>query len=231
MNTKYPAIRVLLADDQPMLLTSLRIVLESQPDITVVATASDGHEAIAALNQHLVDIAVLDIRMPGCDGITAARTINQQANPPKILMLTTFDSEELVRASLAAGAQGFLLKDADPDELAEGIRLVHHGQSVLASEVTGHVIQGYREAITSAMTHVTPEIRQGLSLLTPRELQVLNILSGGATNAEIAQELSVGEETIKTHISHLLHKLGCRDRVALVVLAHRAGLEKTVPSL
>ena len=224
MNTIDKPIRVLLADDQPMLLESLRIVLEAQPDITVVAIAHDGHEAITALNHHIVDIAVLDIRMPGCDGITAARAMNQRDNAPKILMLTTFDSEDLVSASLAAGAQGFLLKDADPQELADGIRLVFQGQSVLATEVTGHVINSYRKVLSSAMTRVSPESRQGLSMLTPRELEVLNILSGGATNAEIARQLFVGESTVKTHVSNLLHKLGCRDRVALVVLAHSAGL-------
>lgn len=217
-------IRVLLADDQPLLLASLRTILDAQAEIDVVEAVGDGDAALAALDRHLVDVAVLDIRMPGTDGITAARRIAERASPPKVVMLTTFDSEDLVRAALDAGAQGFLLKDADPAELATAIRLVHEGRSVLASGVTGHVIRAYREAMAHSAGRISSRARQGLAMLTPRELDVLLALSDGASNGEIAAVLGVGEATVKTHMSNLLIKLDCRDRVALVVLAHRAGL-------
>lgn len=217
-------IRVLLADDQLLLLASLRTILDAQAEIDVVEAVGDGDAALAALDRHLVDVAVLDIRMPGTDGITAARRIAERASPPKVVMLTTFDSEDLVRAALDAGAQGFLLKDADPAELATAIRLVHEGRSVLASGVTGHVIRAYREAMAHSAGRISSRARQGLAMLTPRELDVLLALSDGASNGEIAAVLGVGEATVKTHMSNLLIKLDCRDRVALVVLAHRAGL-------
>ncbi|GAA1721686.1 response regulator transcription factor [Propioniferax innocua] len=217
-------IRVLLADDQPLLLASLRTILDAQAEIDVVEAVEDGDAALAALDRRLVDVAVLDIRMPGTDGITAARRIADRASPPKVVMLTTFDSEDLVRAALDAGAQGFLLKDADPAELATAIRLVHEGRSVLASGVTGHVIRAYREAVAHSAGRISSRARQGLAMLTPRELDVLLALSDGASNGEIATVLGVGEATVKTHMSNLLIKLDCRDRVALVVLAHRAGL-------
>ncbi len=217
-------IRVLLADDQPLLLASLRTILDAQAEIDVVEAVEDGDAALAALDRRLVDVAVLDIRMPGTDGITAARRIADRASPPKVVMLTTFDSEDLVRAALDAGAQGFLLKDADPAELATAIRLVHEGRSVLASGVTGHVIRAYREAVARSAGRISSRARQGLAMLTPRELDVLLALSDGASNGEIATVLGVGEATVKTHMSNLLIKLDCRDRVALVVLAHRAGL-------
>ena len=217
-------IRILLADDQPLLLASLRTILDAQADLAVVEAVADGDAALATLDRRIIDVAVLDIRMPGTDGITAARRIAARPSPPKVVMLTTFDSEDLVRAALDAGAHGFLLKDADPTELAGAIRLVHEGRSVLASGVTGHVIRAYREAMARSVGRIGPRARQGLAMLTPRELEVLMALSDGSSNAEIAAALGVGEATIKTHMSSLLFKLGCRDRVALVVLAHRAGL-------
>lgn len=217
-------IRILLADDQPLLLASLRTILDAQADIEVVEAVPDGAAALTVLDRRLVDVAVLDIRMPGVDGITAARRITERASGPRVVMLTTFDSEDLVRAALDAGAHGFLLKDAEPAELAAAIRLVHEGRSVLASGVTGHVIRAYREAMARSAGRIPPRARQGLAMLTPRELEVLLALSDGASNAEIAAMLGIGEATIKTHMSNLLIKLDCRDRVALVVLAHRAGL-------
>lgn len=224
--TDRPAdpIRVLLADDQPLLLSSLRTILDAQADIDVVETVPDGHAALAALDRRIIDVAVLDIRMPGLDGIATARRIRERPSGPRVLMLTTFDSERLVREALEAGAEGFLLKDAEPDDLAEGIRLVHQGRSVLASGVTGHVVRGYREAMAAAGSRLPIRARQGLSMLTPRELDVLVTLADGSSNAEIARALGIGEATVKTHLSNLLIKLDCRDRVALVVLAHRAGL-------
>lgn len=213
--------RVLLADDQPMLLSALTTILNTQPDIQVVATAANGEEAVEQVKTVNIDVAVLDIRMPVLDGISAARHILPLG--PKVIMLTTFDDDELVQAAIEAGVHGFLLKDAEPDVLAGAVRTVARGESVLSSGVTGRVLEWVRGGVDK-QNALSDFERQAMSLLTGRELEVLAEIVGGATNAEIAQHLFIAETTVKTHVKSLLAKLGARDRVALVLVAQRAGL-------
>lgn len=217
------SIRLVLADDQVMMSRALSTILSAEPDIDVVAIASNGSEAIDACMAHHVDIAVLDIRMPGMDGIAAAQAIMARKPDVRVIMLTTFSDHELVQAALRVGVHGFLLKDADPETLVSAVRTVNAGESILSSKVTGPVLNAYRAQVCSAAS-LPPEQRQGLSLLTPREMDVLLLVAEGASNQEIASSLSLAETTVKTHISALLSKLHARDRVALVLVAHRAGL-------
>ena len=213
--------RILLADDQPMLLSALTTILNTQPDIEVVATAATGAEAIEQAKIHDIDVAVLDIRMPVLDGISAARQIMPLG--PKVIMLTTFDDDALVQEAIEAGVHGFLLKDAEPEVLADAVRTVAQGESVLSSGVTGRVLEWVRGGVDKRNALSDFE-RQAMSLLTGRELEVLAEIAGGATNAEIAQHLFIAESTVKTHVKSLLAKLGARDRVALVLVAQRAGV-------
>ena len=209
-------IRILLADDQPLLLSALETILDAQDDITVAATAADGAEAVEKARAHRIDVAVLDIRMPVLDGIAAARTIMELG--PRVIMLTTFDDDALIHAAIAAGVHGFLLKDAEPDVLAGAVRAVAGGESVLAPGVTGRVMEWVREGPGS------PALATALEGLTTREREVLAEIGRGATNAEIAAALYIAETTVKTHVSSLLAKLGARDRVALALIAQRAGI-------
>ena len=215
-------IRVLLADDQAMLVAALSTILNAQDDIEVVATANTGSEAVTAALSHRTDVAILDIRMPGMDGIAAAQAILSRVPECRIIMLTTFNEEELVAQSIAAGAHGFLLKDADPEVLAGAVRGVAKGESVLASQVTGPVLEAYRTALTRGQ--LSAQERQGLSLVTRREMEVLSLIARGATNSEIAAEMVIAETTVKTHVSSLMSKLAARDRVAMVLVAQRAGI-------
>ena len=217
-----PKIRVLLADDQAMLIAALSTILNAQDDIEVVATANTGSEAVTAALSHRTDVAILDIRMPGMDGIAAAQAILSRVPECRIIMLTTFNEEELVAQSIAAGAHGFLLKDADPEVLVGAVRDVAKGESVLASQVTGPVLEAYRTALTRGQ--LSAQERQGLSLVTRREMEVLSLIARGATNSEIAAEMVIAETTVKTHVSSLMSKLAARDRVALVLFAQRAGI-------
>ncbi|MFK3622552.1 DNA-binding response regulator [Corynebacterium sp. HMSC062E11] len=215
-------IRVLLADDQAMLLSALSTILTAQEDIEVAATAATGADAVAAALSHHIDVAILDIRMPGMDGIGAAQAILERKPECRIIMLTTFNDEELVARSISAGAHGFLLKDADPEVLVTAVRNVAQGESVLAAGVTGPVLEAYRSALTRE--NLSAQERQGLSLVTRREMEVLSLIARGATNAEIAADMVIAETTVKTHVSALMSKLAARDRVALVLLAQRAGV-------
>ena len=215
-------IRVLLADDQAMLVAALSTILNAQDDIEVVATANTGSEAVTAALSHRTDVAILDIRMPGMDGTAAAQAILSRVPECRIIMLTTFNEEELVAQSIAAGAHGFLLKDADPEVLVGAVRDVAKGESVLASQVTGPVLEAYRTALTRGQ--LSAQERQGLSLVTRREMEVLSLIARGATNSEIAAEMVIAETTVKTHVSSLMSKLAARDRVALVLVAQRAGI-------
>lgn len=215
-------IRVLLADDQAMLVAALSTILNAQDDIEVVATANTGSEAVTAALSHRTDVAILDIRMPGMDGIAAAQAILSRVPECRIIMLTTFNEEELVAQSIAAGAHGFLLKDADPEVLVGAVRDVAKGESVLASQVTGPVLEAYRTALTRGQ--LSAQERQGLSLVTRREMEVLSLIARGATNSEIAAEMVIAETTVKTHVSSLMSKLAARDRVALVLFAQRAEI-------
>ena len=217
-----PKIRVLLADDQAMLVAALSTILNAQDDIEVVATANTGSEAVTAALSHRTDVAILDIRMPGMDGIAAAQAILSRVPECRIIMLTTFNEEELVAQSIAAGAHGFLLKDADPEVLVGAVWDVAKGESVLASQVTGPVLEAYRTALTRG--ELSAQERQGLSLVTRREMEVLSLIARGATNSEIAAEMVIAETTVKTHVSSLMSKLAARDRVAMVLVAQRAGI-------
>lgn len=209
-------IKILLADDQPLLLSALETILGAQADLTVAATAANGAEAVEKARAHRIDVAVLDIRMPVLDGIAAATQIMELG--PKVIMLTTFDDDTLVRAAIDAGVDGFLLKDAEPEVLAGAVRAVARGESVLAPGVTGRVMAWVRGSTGST------EAAGMLERLTSRELEVLAEIGRGATNAEIARTLFIAETTVKTHVSSLLTKLGVRDRVALALTAQRAGL-------
>lgn len=209
-------IRILLADDQPLLLSALATILGAEDDITVAATAVDGAEAVEKARVHRIEVAVLDIRMPVLDGIAAARAIMEMG--PRVIMLTTFDDDVLIHSAIDAGVHGFLLKDAEPDILAGAVRAVAHGESVLAPAVTGRVMQWVRGGAGD------PDAGKRLEELTARERDVLAEIGRGATNAEIAATLFIAETTVKTHVSSLLSKLGVRDRVALALLAQRAGI-------
>lgn len=209
-------IRILLADDQSLLLSALATILGAEDDITVAATAVNGAEAVEKARSHRIDVAVLDIRMPVLDGIAAARAIMEMG--PRVIMLTTFDDDVLIHSAIDAGVHGFLLKDAEPDILAGAVRAVAHGESVLAPAVTGRVMQWVRGGASD------PDAGKRLEELTARERDVLAEIGRGATNAEIAATLFIAETTVKTHVSSLLSKLGVRDRVALALLAQRAGI-------
>ena len=211
-------IRVLLADDQNLVRSGFRMILRGEPDIDVIAEASDGSEAVALARDLDPDVVLMDLRMPNMDGIEATRKIIEASeNPPRVLVLTTFDLDEYVYEALRAGASGFLLKDAPEQQLLSGIRIVADGGSLFAPTVTRRLI----ERFTVATQRKPPP---ALGTLTSRELEVLRLLARGLSNAEIATELVVSEHTAKTHVAHILNKLGLRDRVQAVVLAFESGI-------
>ena len=213
-------IRILLADDQPMLRMGFRMVFEAQPDMEVVAEASDGREAVEIARRTLPDVVLMDVRMPHLDGVEATRLICSQPEPvPKVLILTTFDLDEYVFAGLRAGASGFLLKDVPPPELLQGIRTVAAGDAIVSPTVT-------RRLLDQFVGFLPDDSARGpvLESLTEREREVLLELAHGRSNAEIAAALFLSEATVKTHVAHILSKLGLRDRVQAVVLAYETGL-------
>jgi DNA-binding NarL/FixJ family response regulator len=209
-------IRVVVADDQEMVRAGIAALLGAQDDIEVVGEAADGVAALAEADRTQPDVVVMDIRMPGMDGLTATRKL---AGGPKVLVLTTFDADENVYRALQAGASGFLLKGARPAELAEAVRIVAAGEALLAPSVTRRLI----EQVVSA--GLAPSMGpRGTPELTPREREVLVLLARGRSNAEIATDLVLAEQTVKTHVSHVLTKLGLRDRAQAVVHAYETGL-------
>jgi DNA-binding NarL/FixJ family response regulator len=214
------SIRILLADDQQLVRAGLRMVLEPEEDLEVVGEAADGTEAVHLARRRNPDVVLMDVRMPGMDGIEATRRLAQSeiADRVRVLMLTTFDLDKYVYAALRAGASGFLLKDAPPDELAQAIRVVASGNALLAPSVTRRLIDEF------AKTHDPEESGVPMDSLTEREHEVLKLVAQGLSNAEIAAELVVEETTVKTHVRHVLQKLGLRDRVQAVVAAYEAGL-------
>ncbi|MBF8193026.1 response regulator transcription factor [Nonomuraea sp. K274] len=218
-------IRVLLVDDQPLLRTGFRLILEAEPDITVVGQAGDGKGAMEQTRALLPDVVLMDIRMPGIDGIEATRRIVREAAPsahvPKVLVLTTFDLDEYIVEALRSGASGFLLKDVPPDELVQAIRVVAAGDAIVAPSVTRRLLDRFAARLPSAYEEATPA---RLDRLTERELEVLRLIAKGMSNAEIAAKLVVSETTVKTHVGNVLTKLGLRDRVQAVVLAYETGL-------
>ncbi|GAA2854289.1 MULTISPECIES: response regulator [Nonomuraea] len=218
-------IRVLLVDDQPLLRTGFRLILEAEPDITVVGQAGDGKDAQEQTRALLPDVVLMDIRMPGVDGIEATRRIVREAAPsahvPKVLVLTTFDLDEYIVEALRSGASGFLLKDVPPDELVQAIRVVAAGDAIVAPSVTRRLLDRFAARLPSAYEQAAPA---RLDRLTERELEVLRLIAKGMSNAEIAAKLVVSETTVKTHVGNVLTKLGLRDRVQAVVLAYETGL-------
>jgi DNA-binding NarL/FixJ family response regulator len=213
-------IRVLLADDHQLVRTGFRVILEIEDDIDVVGEASDGRQAVDLARQLRPDVILMDVEMPGVDGLTATRAITAE-DGPSVLILTTFDHDDYLFAALQAGASGFLLKNGTPEALTEAVRVVARGDALLAPEITRRVIAAFARPGVSAAPG--PATRR-LSELTPREHEVLVLLAGGATNAEIAAALHLGETTVKTHVSRVLMKLGARDRTQAVVLAYELGV-------
>jgi DNA-binding NarL/FixJ family response regulator len=213
-------IRVLLADDHRLVRTGFRVILEIEDDIDVVGEASDGKQAVDLARQLRPDVILMDVEMPGMDGLEATRRITAE-DGPSVLILTTFDRDEYLFAALHAGASGFLLKNGTPEALTEAVRVVARGDALLAPEITRRVIAAF--ARPGVATGRVPDARR-LDELTPREREVLVLLAGGATNAEIAAALHLGETTVKTHVSRVLMKLGARDRTQAVVLAYELGV-------
>lgn len=212
-------IRVAIADDLDMIRTGFELIINNETDMSVVASVANGVEIIDACRSRHVDVVLMDIRMPELDGLAASEKILVQTDPPKVVILTTFGLDEYVSRAIAAGCSGFLLKDATSDTLVNAIRAVHDGDAVLAPPLLRSVLQSVREAGISRPV-------QGIDDLTERELQVLKQLATGLSNAEIAQELFLSEATVKTHITHILAKLGVRDRVQAVIAAFASGLAK-----
>ena len=213
-------VRVLIADDQELIRTGFRMILAAEPDIDVVGEATNGAEAVTLTSELHPDVVLMDIRMPELDGIEATRRILAQPHQPKpsVLILTTFERDEYVYGALRAGASGFLLKDVPAHKLAAGIRTIGEGDALLAPSITRRLIEEFAAPRTPADS--TP----GLDELTPRELEVFQLLASGMTNNEIAAKLVVGDTTVKTHVARILMKLGVRDRVHAVILAYETGL-------
>jgi DNA-binding NarL/FixJ family response regulator len=216
------AIHVMLVDDQVLLRTGFRMVLQAQPDMEVVAEAGDGAEAVEVLRATRADVVLMDVRMPRMDGVEATRRICRGTSQhiPKVLILTTFDLDEYAFAALKAGAGGFLLKDVPPAELLRAIRAVHSGDAVVAPSTTRRLLDHFAPMLPEAHAPVGME----LGRLTERERQVLLLVAQGLSNSEIAQRLVLSEATVKTHVGRILTKLGLRDRVQAVVLAYESGL-------
>ena len=221
-------IRVLLADDQPLIRTGFRMILDAEPDIKVVGEAGDGADAVRQCGKLHPDVVVMDIRMPVQDGIAATTQITA-ADHARVLVLTTFHLDEYVVAALRAGASGFLLKDVDADKLAEAIRVVQAGNAIVDPAVTRRLIDRFAHrlpdpAVAARHGDAARDRACLLDCLTERETEVLGLVARGLSNTEIAAELVVTETTVKTHVHHLLTKLGARDRVQLVILAYDSGL-------
>ena len=213
------SISVVVADDQELVRTGFRVILNSEPDIEVVSEAADGQEAIEMAKQLGPDVVLMDIRMPVLDGLAATRRIvTGPDSRPRVLILTTFDLDEYVYEALRSGASGFMLKDNPADQLITAIRVVAAGEALLAPQITRRLISEFARSRPST---ARPE---QLQILTDRETEVLKLVAHGLSNSEIASELHVAETTVRTHVGHLLTKLGLRDRVQAVVLAYESGL-------
>ncbi len=217
MSTPDGTIATVIADDQALIRGGLRAILDAEPDIDVVAEAADGREAARAAREHEADIVLMDVEMPGANGIEGIGLTCAARPQAKVLMLTTFDLDEYVFAALKAGASGFLLKTTPPSELAHAIRVCHGGQMLFAPEVTRRLVDSF------VRRRPTGGVPEQLQCLTDRELDVFLTLAKGLSNAEIGAQLYLGEATVKTHVTRILAKLGLRDRVQAVVLAYECG--------
>ncbi|MFB6901917.1 response regulator [Streptomyces hydrogenans] len=219
---------VLIADDQPMQRFGFRMLLESQEDMTVVGEAANGAEAVRQVAEHHPDVVLMDIRMPGLDGIEATRRIIAAGARTRVLIITTFDLDEYAYDGLRAGASGFLVKDAQPEELLAGVRAVAAGDAVVAPSLTRRLLDTYIQHLPVSPAAPVP-IRQDdprLASLTEREREILTVIGQGWTNTEIAERLHLAESTVKTHVGRILAKTGARDRVQAVILAYDAQLVK-----
>ncbi|HEX2303643.1 MAG TPA: response regulator transcription factor [Gaiella sp.] len=214
-------IRALVADDQEIVRAGFSALLDTQADITVVASAADGDEAVRLSREHSPDVVLMDVRMPVMDGIEATRRLcaSEDDHRPRILILTTFDLDEYVYDALHAGASGFLLKDVPAESLFEAVRVIAAGDALLAPAITRRLIAEF--ARLRPRVELRPDL---LSALTPREKEILGLLAEGLSNHEIAERLVLSDETVKTHVSHVLRKLGLRDRAQAVVVAYESGL-------
>ncbi len=210
------SVRVVVADDQPLVRAGLRMILETEPGIEIVGEAGNGAEAVAVCEHAHPDVVLMDVRMPVVDGIEATRLVTAVDDPPRVLVLTTFDLDEIVYDALRAGASGFLLKDASEDRLVTAIRVVAEGGSLFAPSVTRRLIEEF-----ASRAQTEPARVEGL---TGREAEVLQLVARGLSNTEISAELFISENTVKTHVARVLMKLGLRDRVQAVVLAYESGL-------
>jgi DNA-binding NarL/FixJ family response regulator len=221
-----PSISLVVADDHEVVRAGFAALLDTQPDFSVLGTAADGADAVAACRELRPDVVLMDIRMPGTDGISATQQLTAVADPPKVLILTTFDLDEYVFDALRAGASGFLLKDVTAERLFEAVRVVAAGEALLAPAVTRRLISEFARLRPQAVAGVSGAAgRPGaLAALTPRETEVLRLVAEGLSNTEIAARLVVTEETVKTHVSRILAKLGLRDRTQAVVAAYESGL-------
>jgi len=219
------SLSVLIVDDQALVRAGFRMILDAEEGIEVAGEAADGVDAVAEAERLRPDVILMDVRMPQMDGIEATRRLlSADGLPSKVVMLTTFDMDEYVYDALRAGASGFLLKDVPPEQLVAGIRAVAQGDALLAPSVTRRVIEEFVRRPPSSVATVPAEVSE----LTTRELEVLKLVAKGMSNAEIAQELFVSDTTVKTHVAHVLTKLGVRDRVQAVVLAYECGLAGVV---
>ena len=217
MSEAAAPVRLLLADDQRLVRTGLRMILDAEPDLEVVGEAENGQIALERCRELTPDVVLMDVRMPVMDGVEATRRVQQLADPPKVVVVTTFDLDEVVYEALRAGASGFLLKDAPEARLVAAIRVVAEGGSLFAASATRRLVQEFARQ----QPHVASTT---LQRLTDRETEVLRLVARGMSNAEIAESLVVTENTVKTHVARMLAKLGVRDRVQAVVLAYEAGL-------
>ncbi|MGI5458212.1 response regulator [Streptomyces sp. CA-249302] len=211
-------IRIVVADDHEIVRVGYAGLLATQPDFTVVGTARDGAEAVRVCREQGPDVVLMDVRMPVMDGIQATARLHSDPDAPRVLVLTTFDLDEHVYDALAAGASGFLLKDVTAERLFEAVRVVAAGEALLAPAITRRLIAEFARIRPKAPARGT------LAALTPRETDVLRLLAQGLSNPELAQRLHVGEQTVKTHVSRILSKLGLRDRTQAVVMAYETGL-------
>lgn len=218
-----PPIRVALVDDQQLVRAGLALVIGSQPDMEVAIEAGDGAQAVRLLRDHRVDVVLMDVRMPNLDGLAATAALTDPAagtEPPRIIILTTFDLDEYVLRAIKAGASGFLLKDTPPEDMLAAIRTVHSGDAVIAPSSTRRLI-GHLASVLPDGERTPPTVLEGL---TEREREVLVLMARGRSNTELAAELFVAEATVKTHVGRILAKLGVRDRVQAVVVAYETGL-------
>ncbi len=222
------SVSVLLVDDQELMRMAFRMVIESQPDLTVAGEAANGRDAVAQVQALRPDVVLMDVRMPDLDGVEATRRIVDSGSDARVIILTTFDLDEYVYAALRAGASGFLLKDAQPADLLSAIRAVASGDAVVAPSITRRLLDAYGHRLalpgSDPVDRIPPAQRERLDQLTARELEVLLLVARSLSNAEIAERLVLSEATVKSHVGRILAKLDLRDRVQIVVFAYESGL-------